>query len=554
MDSPTEVQDDIYVTDISGGHGDGANVILAYNTLHLSISVLPSNGLSTQDTRCLDTDSRPLQDHIVDTLSRASICEDFDEYDQLVDEVLSVILEAGKHFFQQPTLLQARCCNIQTLHALLFPEFLYFRLEALGRDASLVPIEAREANIVLTIDLVCDQNFAEELEIDKSLPSYSPDEVMITELFLRGTSSVTAAVQVGDKKMFCKASGSPSGLFGTSEGRELEYLGKISKIAKISRQQETLRIPRIVGYIHHKETRGLLGFLRQWVPGRSLTKIDIESVSPEMRQRWSSQIGDMIKYLHEHGLIWGDARPSNIIIDEEDNAWLIDFGGGYTHGWTNKDFAETKEGDEQALAKIVSLAPGSFRYAVAMAGMRSQHHISITVPIPNRVPPEVVLAHIQKCTPLLEHNTVVTGYTEMSPDVALVMGDPFFGKPNSSIRTFLSHERIHLAPGLTRERSWPVTCLSIPNGIRWRANASAGVTVWTEWVVRPRQDMGTPSSAGTLTEEWELYEEVTIEANKLIMPFVSRTADGVHRTICQKVVDEVVDKYLAKQVPSDNGR
>ncbi|KAF5672801.1 hypothetical protein FHETE_3635 [Fusarium heterosporum] len=163
--------------------------------------------------------------------------------------------------------------------------------------------------------------------------------------------------------------------------------------------------------------------------------------------------------------------------------------------------------------------------------MRSQHHISITVPISNRVPPEVVLAHIQKCTPLLEHNTVVTGYTEMSPDVALVMGDPFFGKPNSSIRTFLSHERIHLAPGLTRERSWPVTCLSIPNGIRWRANANAGVTVWTEWVVRPRQDLGTPSSAGTLTEEWELYEEVTIEANKLIMPFVSRTADGVHHQI-----------------------
>ncbi|KAM0256654.1 hypothetical protein ACHAPA_012081 [Fusarium lateritium] len=178
--------------------------------------------------------------------------------------------------------------------------------------------------------------------------------------------------------------------------------------------------------------------------------------------------------------------------------------------------------------------------------MRSQHQIFITVPISSRVPPEVVLAHIQTYTPMLEHNTVVTSFTEISPDVALVVSDPFFGKPNSSIRTFTSRERIVMAPGLIRDRNWPVTCLGIPNGIRCRANASAGVTVWTEWVVRMRQDLGTPSSTGTLAEEWELYEEVTIEANSLIMPFVARTADGVHREICQKVVDEVVHKHLMK--------
>jgi hypothetical protein len=30
------------------------------------------------------------------------------------------------------------------------------------------------------------------------------------------------------------------------------------------------------------------------------------------------------------------------------------------------------------------------------------------------------------------------------------------------------------------------------------------------------------------------------------MPFVARTADSVHREICQKVVDEVVHKHLMK--------
>ncbi|KAF5672800.1 hypothetical protein FHETE_3634 [Fusarium heterosporum] len=352
MDSPAEPLEDIAVTEISGGDGDGANMIFTFNDLPISVSVLPSNGLSTQNTCHLNPDSRPLQDHIIDTLSRASICEDYVEYDQLVDEVLSVILDIGKHIFQQSVSLQSQYCENRTLHALLFPEFLYFRLEAPVRDASLVSIEAREANIILSIDPVRDKGFVEELEIDEDLPCYGPDEVVITDLYLRGTSSVTAAVRVGEKKVFCKASGYPSGLFGSSQGRELEYLGKLFKI---SAQQETLRIPHLLGYIHHKETEQILGFLRQWVPGRVLSKIDIGSVSPEMRQRWSSQISDIIRYLHEHGLIWGNAKPDNIIIDEEDDAWLVDFGGGYARGWMDKDLTETKEGDEQALAKIEEL-------------------------------------------------------------------------------------------------------------------------------------------------------------------------------------------------------
>ncbi|KAF4967729.1 hypothetical protein FSARC_4790 [Fusarium sarcochroum] len=176
--------------------------------------------------------------------------------------------------------------------------------------------------------------------------------------------------------------------------------------------------------------------------------------------------------------------------------------------------------------------------------MRSKHQTFITVPIPSRVPPEVVLAHIQRYTPTLEHNSVVVSFSEITPNAALVLSDPFFGAPNSSVRSFESTERLILAPGLTRDRKWPVTFQSIPNGIRSRADARAGVTVWTEWLVRPRQDVGTPSSTATLTEEWELYEELVIEANALIMPFVSRTADEVHRTINQKVIDEIERNYL----------
>lgn len=35
------------------------------------------------------------------------------------------------------------------------------------------------------------------------------------------------------------------------------------------------------------------------------------------------------------------------------DAWVIDFGGGFTQGWVQRENAGTVEGDSQGLAKIV---------------------------------------------------------------------------------------------------------------------------------------------------------------------------------------------------------
>ncbi|KAK3988443.1 hypothetical protein QBC44DRAFT_360017 [Cladorrhinum sp. PSN332] len=72
-----------------------------------------------------------------------------------------------------------------------------------------------------------------------------------------------------------------------------------------------------------------------------------------LRQRWAKQIRETVEQLHDAGLVWGDAKAENVMIDTNDDAWLIDLGGGYTKGWVDKDKAGTKEGDLQGLAKIV---------------------------------------------------------------------------------------------------------------------------------------------------------------------------------------------------------
>ena len=60
-----------------------------------------------------------------------------------------------------------------------------------------------------------------------------------------------------------------------------------------------------------------------------------------------------MEQLHEMGLIWGDGKPHNVVIDGDGDAWLIDFGGGWTKGWVDENLRGTKEGDEQAVNRIV---------------------------------------------------------------------------------------------------------------------------------------------------------------------------------------------------------
>lgn len=345
--------DDIAINQLHGGVGDGAAIVFTFNGTLISVSIFPSNGSSTQDTRHLGLGDRPLQDHLVDLVSEATSCQDDDEYERLEDEVLGVILDAGRPLFSRPIPSQrAYVESNQSLHHLLFPQILYFRLEAPASCASIVPIKSSEANSILTIDPVLDQGFEEKLEIDQDLPHYIPEDIVVMKLFVHGASTVTAAVQAQGRDMFCKARGEPGGLFGTGEGRELECLGEMRKAFT---QSDAIRIPQLLAYVHHKDTKQILGFLRQWVPGRRLSDINITSATVEKRQRWTVQIRETIDRLHKHGLVWGDGKSSNIIIDEQDDAWLIDFGEGFTQGWVDEELAETKQGDEQALNKIAQL-------------------------------------------------------------------------------------------------------------------------------------------------------------------------------------------------------
>lgn len=348
-----QATDDIAVYELHIGVGEGADMVFGFNGCLISVSIFPSNGSSSKDTQ--EHEDRPLQDHFIDVIEKATVCQDDDEYEELVNEVLAVILDAGRSLFHQLISSQDQQALRESLHHYLFPPSFHFRLEAPAPTScvSLKTIDSSEAYTTLTIDPVFDQSIDEDLELNPDTPRFTPEDISIAEVFVHGASTITAAVQVQGQEMFCKSRGRGGGLFGTSEARELKCLGEMLKFFP----PKAIKVPQLLGYIHHKETKQILGFLRQWVPGPRLSDV-VAAATAEKRQKWACQIRQSIELLHQNGLIWGDGKPSNIIIDDKDDAWLIDFGGGYTRGWIDEERAETRQGDEQALQKIIELLSG----------------------------------------------------------------------------------------------------------------------------------------------------------------------------------------------------
>ena len=80
--------------------------------------------------------------------------------------------------------------------------------------------------------------------------------------------------------------------------------------------------------------------------------IRCENCDPEMRSRWADDIDAAVAALHGAGIVWGDAKPDNILVDDDDDVWIVDFGGSYTDGWVDEDESETMEGDRQGVERI----------------------------------------------------------------------------------------------------------------------------------------------------------------------------------------------------------
>ncbi|KAH9991326.1 hypothetical protein F4779DRAFT_609645 [Xylariaceae sp. FL0662B] len=332
----------IAVLHISAGDDDAAEVVIEFNGKRFAVSVYSDH-----------SPPHATEDHLIDLLNRACTVEDNDEYNDLENEILDIIEDVAKPLFLQvaPVPPHNLFNRDQDLHSLLYPETLDFMFKTMDGKPTLVPISPDEAVAILGHP-GCDSDL--DFEVDSSLPQYSSAEVRILEVFARG-SGVVGQAFVDGKHMLCKAR--ETGLLDTSLERELATLQKLTKADLTS--SPLIRVPRLLGYVKHAQLGYIIGLLREWIPsglldGRGdLRDMDVSAIPTERKQKWVAQMRETLAQLHSIGLFWGDGKISNIIIDKDDNAWLIDFGGGWTENWVDRELAGTVEGDEQALRNIV---------------------------------------------------------------------------------------------------------------------------------------------------------------------------------------------------------
>lgn len=134
--------------------------------------------------------------------------------------------------------------------------------------------------------------------------------------------------------------------------RELKLLKEIEMIGL----HDQIRVPKLVGLVGFEDSKvDMMGFLLTRIEGaRPLTTLLDSEVAEERRLKWADESKEIVQTLHKHKIIWGDAKADNFMVDEEDNLWIIDFGGSYTEGWIDPELSETKRGDEMGLDKIVN--------------------------------------------------------------------------------------------------------------------------------------------------------------------------------------------------------
>ncbi|KAF4976015.1 hypothetical protein FZEAL_7271 [Fusarium zealandicum] len=224
--------------------------------------------LPSQGHDCPGEKPKSLEDRMIDFLGRAtSVDIDYNDYEDVIDEFLGVILQAGRPLFAP----EDGSHHSPSLHVLLFAEILTFRLvgAADGKPSVLV-IDPTETYTCVTDEEGFDDTTENDFDFDASLTQHSTEKILVSGNFVRGGGHTACRVQIGDAELFCIAQAAGGGLVGSAVGRELSRLHDMCRACSPN-PNTPLRVPRLVGYVKHGKRGRIVGFLRQWTPGGRLS-------------------------------------------------------------------------------------------------------------------------------------------------------------------------------------------------------------------------------------------------------------------------------------------
>lgn len=128
---------------------------------------------------------------------------------------------------------------------------------------------------------------------------------------------------------------------------ENSFTGELKKMRQGS---EHPNIMQLIGVVE-AEDGDIEGLLMPFISGPTLDKVN--TVTDEERKLWKENITSAIRFLHDRDVVWGDAKPHNILIESSSREpILFDFEGGHTHPYVPAKLSGMKEGDLHALELI----------------------------------------------------------------------------------------------------------------------------------------------------------------------------------------------------------
>jgi hypothetical protein len=258
---------------------------------------------------------------------------------QAFTQIHNFVLTTGEQIIRELAGPTDDLARLETLEEALNPEAFWLQMITVNGEARL---SRREDFTQPAVDFE-PQDIA---GVSADLPTFHPAQVELLETI---RPKRTFKVRVEGQIRFCKIAG--RGFELPSISRDCQVLQKI----KDAGLDLLCRVPRLEGLVGEGKGEGVIGFLTNYIEtSRDLGDLhmlqdDVDTILSSRREKWAGQIKRVVGQLHDQGVIWGDATPRNILIDREDNAWLVDFGGGFNF---NRELMDTIEGDLEGLREI----------------------------------------------------------------------------------------------------------------------------------------------------------------------------------------------------------
>ncbi|KAI0858824.1 hypothetical protein F4860DRAFT_484871 [Xylaria cubensis] len=234
----------------------------------------------------------------------------------------------------------------------LFPETFGCRLEAVNEMSIPRHVDSRGGLVTPRtyldddlLDAMEDWTFfvdPSEIKVDFQNPEDALDQIpRRVRVDLDGSGHMTT----------CFFKGFETGVGDCPMSKEIKAYEKIHK----ANFGPDVRVGRLYGVAHDEFSDTTLGLLLAYIDHRTTLDYAVKDDTPlALKQKWARQIEDTLKEMHRVGVIWGDAKAGNVIIDKDNNVVITDFEGGYTNGWVDVEKEGTVEGDLQGLQNILA--------------------------------------------------------------------------------------------------------------------------------------------------------------------------------------------------------